>query len=54
MMWFFDTNIYGAKVSTFFHIKRERTKKTYLIFEKRRKAERRREEVYIYISLEHI
>lgn len=30
--------------------KRERTKKTSLLFEKRRKAERWREEVYVYIS----
>ena len=32
------------------HHKRERTKKTSLLFEKRRKAERWREEVYVYIS----
>ena len=34
--------------------KRERTKKTSLLFEKRRKAERWREEVYVYIHLEYI
>ena len=55
VMWFFDTTFMSKRRDTFspYH-KRERTKKTSLLFEKRRKAERWREEVYVYIYLEYI
>ena len=55
VMWFFDTTFMSKRRDTFFpYYKPRENEKASLLFEKRRKAERRREEVYVYIYLEYI
>ena len=55
VMWFLMQLFYEQKERHFFSISQAReNEKASLLFEKRRKAERWREEVYVYIHLEYI